>query len=90
MDRQQAEKEIQMLEPVVQEKWRDLLQLIDGYGRVGVAFSGGIDSGLLAAAAHLVLGEDMMAYTIESPVESPDDAKAARRLTPCSRKHLKY
>ncbi|MBI4926561.1 MAG: ATP-dependent sacrificial sulfur transferase LarE [Anaerolineae bacterium] len=45
-----------------------------------VAFSGGVDSGLLAAVAHQALGARMCAVTIQSPVETLDAVEAARSL----------
>jgi uncharacterized protein len=44
-----------------------LLQLLAGYGRVGVAFSGGIDSTVVAQAAHLACGQQAIAVTAVSP-----------------------
>lgn len=44
-----------------------LEQLISGLGRTLVAYSGGVDSGYLAYAAHQVLGADMLAVIADSP-----------------------
>ncbi|PKN88745.1 MAG: TIGR00268 family protein, partial [Chloroflexi bacterium HGW-Chloroflexi-7] len=45
-----------------------------------VAFSGGVDSALLCAAAYAALGDRMLAVTIHSPVESEESIETARAL----------
>ena len=45
-----------------------------------VAFSGGVDSGLLCAVGHQALGDRLLAVTVRSPVEAPGDAEAASAL----------
>ena len=49
------------------EKKAHCESLIRGYGRVLVAYSGGIDSTLVAKLAHTVLGENACAATADSP-----------------------
>jgi uncharacterized protein len=61
-------------------RWDSLLDYFRGLGSVVVAFSGGVDSGLLCAAAWRALGERMLAVTVRSPVESPGDFESAQRL----------
>ena len=58
------------LEPGVQEKWHALIDRLRELGGAVVAFSGGVDSSFLAAAAHLALAPRMLAVTIRSAVET--------------------
>jgi len=45
-----------------------------------VAFSGGVDSALVAHVAHEVLGDNAVALTAESPTLPPEEAATARRV----------
>jgi len=45
-----------------------------------IAFSSGVDSGLLCAAAWHALGERMLAVTVRSPLESEGDVASAEAL----------
>jgi len=51
----------------LQEKEKRLEGILNGLGRVLVAYSGGVDSTYLALKAHRVLGERALAVTAESP-----------------------
>jgi pyridinium-3,5-biscarboxylic acid mononucleotide sulfurtransferase len=65
------------LDPLLEQKWERLLELVRSYGSAAVAFSGGVDSALVCAAAYQTLGERMLAVTIHSPVEARRDVVAA-------------
>lgn len=58
------------IEPAVQEKWQALVENLRALGSAVVAFSGGVDSSLLAVAAHQVLAPRMLAVTVRSQVET--------------------
>lgn len=61
----------------LQNKYQSLKTYLASLGSAVVAFSGGVDSGLVAVVAHQALGERMLAVTLQSPVETPDGVQAA-------------
>jgi uncharacterized protein len=50
------------------EKYEDLRKIVAGHGPMLVAYSGGVDSTLLAAVAREVLGEKTRCVLLDSPV----------------------
>ncbi len=52
----------------LEEKHRTLQGILRSYGKVGIAFSGGVDSSLLGFVAHGTLGEAAVAFTADAPM----------------------
>ncbi|HEU5457243.1 MAG TPA: ATP-dependent sacrificial sulfur transferase LarE [Terracidiphilus sp.] len=57
-----------------------LEERLRGLGRLMVAYSGGVDSAFLAAVAHRVLGEGMLAVLADSPSLARRDLEQARNF----------
>ena len=63
------------------EEQRDrLLTLLNAYGRVAVAFSGGVDSAVVAKAAQLACGDQALAVTAVSPSLASGEREEAQAL----------
>ncbi len=52
----------------IQEKYLALKNALLRYGKVAVAYSGGVDSSLLSFVAHEALGDDAIAVTADAPM----------------------
>src|ERR1700694_4684000 len=61
-------------------KRNNLLAQLRQMGGCAVAFSGGIDSTVVAKAAHVALGDAAVAVTADSPSVARSDLDDARRL----------
>jgi uncharacterized protein len=57
-----------------------LLEILRGLGSTAIAFSGGIDSTVVAKAAYLALGDRAVAVTADSPSVPRTELEDARRL----------
>ena len=66
-----------------EEKEGRLKGLLQGYGSVVVAFSGGVDSSYLLYVAHLVLKDKVLAVTAQSPLYPRHHLKRAKDFTRC-------
>lgn len=61
-------------------KTRQLIETLEDLGPALVAFSGGVDSSLLLAAAHEIHGEKVLAVTASSPTYPRRELDLARRI----------
>ncbi len=52
----------------LEEKYHTLQAILRSYGKVGIAFSGGVDSSLLSYVAHRTLGNGAVAFTADAPM----------------------
>jgi len=68
------------LSPDLLAKRENLLRVLGSLGRVAVAFSGGIDSTVVAKAAFLTLGDGAVAVTADSASVPRAELDDARRL----------
>ncbi len=64
----------------LQTKLRSLEEALSSMGRVLVAYSGGVDSAMLAVAAHRVLGDDAIAVTADSESYARGELEAATAI----------
>lgn len=68
------------MQALLQEKKNRLTRLLKTFDRLAVALSGGVDSALLLAEAHAVLGRFVIAVTARSPIHPDQDVDDAARI----------
>jgi len=61
-------------------KINDIVKKLQKKKSVVVAFSGGVDSSVVAALTHKALGEKALAVTVDSPLLPPDELKEAEKI----------
>jgi len=66
--------------PTARVKFARLEDLLRGYGRVIVAYSGGVDSTFLSVVAHRTLKDNTLAVTAHSESLAPEELEEARVL----------
>ena len=57
-----------------------LLEILRGYGRLAVAYSGGVDSAVVAKAAHVAMGDSVIAVTAVSESLAQGELEEATEL----------
>ena len=67
--------------PGLEEKLHDLNGILRSMGRVLIGYSGGVDSAMLALAAHKVLGANAIAVTADSASYASGELEAAAAIT---------
>lgn len=65
---------------MIEEKQARLAEILNGLGSVLVAYSGGVDSTFLAAAARRTLGDNVLAVTAASPTYPSSEIEDARAV----------
>lgn len=77
-----------MPESDIREKYAELKSQIAKMGKAAVAFSAGVDSTLLLAAAHEALGDDVVAFTAISPANPRREVDEAVRF--CEQRGIRH
>ena len=80
MDDSRGDDTMTSFAPELAQKRDQLLALLSGLGRVAVAFSGGIDSTVVAKAAHLACGDAAVAVTASSASLASGELDDAREI----------
>ena len=69
-----------MTNTTIEERMEQLTRRISGCGQLLVSFSGGVDSGLLAALGKEILGDNVQAVFIDSPLVPRSALSEAREM----------
>lgn len=62
---------------MTKDKTQDIISYLENLGKVGIAFSGGVDSSLLAVLAQKALGDEAHIFTIVTPYMSQVEIASA-------------
>lgn len=62
------------------QKQKRLMAILKAYERLAIAFSGGVDSTLLLAAAREALGDGVAAVTVDAPIHSRRELREAGEI----------
>jgi uncharacterized protein len=68
------------MSPALRAKAEEALKMLRGFGNVLVAFSGGIDSTLVALLAKVAVGKKAVAVTADSPSLATSELEQAKKL----------
>lgn len=74
-------KELQLQDKLLEEKFFKLTKIIENLEKVAVAYSGGVDSTLLAYLCNRILGQNSIAITINSQFISESELKESVLIT---------
>lgn len=64
----------------IDNKMHSIIEALKEKGSTLVAFSGGVDSSLLAALAYMALGDRALAVTADAPTLAPGELEGAKRV----------
>src|SRR3989304_9920345 len=65
---------------VIDDKMNSIEEALKNKGSALVAFSGGVDSSVLAAVAYRALGERALAVTADAPTLAPGELECAKKV----------
>lgn len=71
-----------------EEKLKKLEEILQGYGKLAVALSGGVDSTFLLLMGKKALGDQVAAVTAVAPNFAPDEIEYAQKL--CEREKIQH
>ncbi len=64
----------------IDDKMQSILKTLKDKGSALIAFSGGVDSSVLAALAYRALGDKALAVTADAPTMAPGELEGAKRV----------